>query len=137
MIDDRPASAVFFDLEKGWENKVKKGFSEGMTDVEVFVSLGITKREHESMLNNVDEYRNAIENGMAVAEAYWMAWARGQMSKSSKDVNTKIFEAFMRRMYGWDAKIVKEKISEEDSKKRQATKKEVVKFTDKYIKIAK
>jgi hypothetical protein len=137
VIDDRPASAIFFSLPKGWEKKVSKGFSEGMTDVEVFVSLGITKREHEAMLNDVEEYRDAIENGMAVAEAYWMAWARGQMSQPSKDVNTKIFEAFMRRMYGWDARIVKEKTHKEEEKKKQATKKEVVKFIDKYIKIAK
>ena len=129
----RPASAVFFDLPAKWQDAVKKNFKTGMSDVEVFVSLGVSREEHNAMLKDVDEYRIAFENGMAIAEAYWMKWARENINNPSKDVNTKIFEKFMNRLFQWDRKIEEPK----DKEKSDGAKKEGGKLAQKYLQRAK
>lgn len=137
MIEDRPASVIFFELPKDWEDKVKQDFAEGLSDVEVFVNLGVSRIEHEAMLKDVVEYRDAFDNGMAVSEAYWMRWARTNMVTPSKDLSIKLFEKFMQRCFSWDIKMNKEEKKKHDEAKEKNKKKEVNKFTEKYIKIAK
>ena len=137
MIEDRPASVIFFELPKDWEDKVKQDFAEGLSDVEVFVNLGVSRIEHEAMLKDVVEYRDAFDNGMAVSEAYWMRWARTNMVTPSKDLSIKLFEKFMQRCFSWDIKMNKEEKKKYDETKEKNKKKEVNKFTEKYIKIAK
>ena len=41
---------------------------------------------------------------MAKSEAYWIAWARANINTPSKEVNTKLFEAVMNRVFAWDKK---------------------------------
>ena len=59
------------------------------------------------------------------------------MVTPSKDLSIKLFEKFMQRCFSWDVKMNKEEKKKYDETKEKNKKKEVNKFTEKYIKIAK
>jgi len=146
----RSRSDLFFNLPKNWEEILSEIFMNGGTDIEAHLSLGVSSIDHK-VLMAVDQYANAFTNGMAVSEAYWMKWARQNLTgcetrteideegnkteiKPAK-IDTKLFELVMKRMFAWDKKL--DKIKEKDVDKEQP-KKELDKFKNKYgIKLAK
>lgn len=132
-MSKRPGHDLYFSLPKDWKEKAGEMFSQGCSDVEVHVSLGITATEHAILLKQPD-YHEEFFNGMAKAEAFWHEWARKNMvvDKDTK-VNTKIFETFMERLFKWS----KKESSKNKEDKKDRTKGEVKSFEDRYLSRAK
>lgn len=125
----RPGHELYFSLPKDWKDKAGEMFKQGATDIEVFVALNIKASDHAVLLKQ-PEYYETFMNGMAIAEAFWITWARENMySGKELKVNVRLFETFMERIFKWKRK--------EESKDKKAdnpkTKGEVKSFEDKYL----
>lgn len=131
-MSKKPAHELYFSLPENWRTKTNEIFDEGGSDAECFISLGLTATEHDSLMKNPDYYEH-FYNGMRRAEAFWLKWARENIGIPSNQVNTKLFETFMSRMFRWDRKESKK----EEKNKKDRTKKDVEKFEKKFLKIAK
>ena len=119
---------LFFNLPPDWRDTIENGFKEGWSDVEAHLAIGVTATEHEILMKNED-YAIEFANGMALSEAYWMAWARASITMESKLVNTKLFDRFMDRVFKWDAKM--KAIVDKDEKK-EVKKRDAKAFAEKY-----
>lgn len=114
-----PAQALYLELPAEWESITDEIFSKGGSDVEAHVAIGLSKEQHKELLK-VEEYYDHFDNGMAKAEAWWMQWARNNIDKPSKDVNTKMFETVMNRFFAWNSKTEnKNNKKEHDSQKKK------------------
>ena len=120
--------ALFFGLPSGWRETILEVFESGGSDVEAHLAIGVTATEQKILLKNED-YLLEFENGMAICEAYWMKWARENVSFESKNVNNKLFEKMMNRLFDWDKRI---KTEEEKGEKKVKKKKDAEEFTKKY-----
>jgi hypothetical protein len=124
--------ALFMELPEGWNDIINDEFRLGKSMVEAHLALQISAIEHK-LLMSVEEYKNAMLNGMAYSEAYWMDWAR--LNVMDNKVNTKIFEIMTKRLFGWDKKL--DKNDEDDAKIKDSIKKDADKFAQKYLKAVK
>ena len=125
------AVTLFFELPENWKDTIDEIFTEGGSDVEAFVALGLTKDEHNKLLE-VEEYEYQFDNGMAKSEAFWLSWARANLKNPSKDVNTKMFETVMRRMFAWDERMERKKKNEEEDEEVKKNRKAVKDFGQKF-----
>lgn len=119
---------LFFNLPKDWRETIENGFKDGWSDIEAHLAIGVTATEHEILLKNED-YAIEFKNGMALSEAYWLAWARSSIGVESKLVNTKLFDKVMDRLFKWDAKM---KALGDKEEKKDAKKKDAKAFAEKY-----
>ena len=132
MISIEMATSIFFELDEDWEKIIDPIFTSGGSDVEAYVALGLSREEHNGLLKHCDDYFDAFDNGMAKSEAYWIAWARSNINVPSKEVNTKLFEAVMNRVFAWDKKRESREKKVEVEIKKDENKKEINKFAQKF-----
>lgn len=126
------ALAKYLELQEGWQEIIKNEFREGKSMVEAHLALGLSASEHKDLLT-VEEYMVEMDNGMAISEAYWMEWARRNLTDNK--VNTKIFEIMTKRLFNWDKKV--DKNTNDESKKKDSIKKDADKFAQKYLRAVK
>ena len=107
-----PAIALYMELPKDWEAITDDIFEKGGTDIEAHVALGLSKEQHKSLLK-IEQYFEHFDNGMTKSEAWWTKWARENIDKPSKDINTKLFETVMRQFFAWNTREEKKKSKQE------------------------
>ena len=71
---------------------------EGASIKEVCAELNITAYWHSKFMNN-DEYKQAFEEGIAFAEAWWMK--QGRKNLENKGFNVGIYAFQMKNRYKW------------------------------------
>lgn len=139
---------LFFGLPKDWEDQIRDAFSEGNSDVQVHIMLGVTATQHKEMLK-IEQYNNAFADGMAICEAYWMNRAQEALKdreyteeftdEDGKEVkrtykpakfDNKLFETMMKRMFSWDKRV--DKKPTDNSEQNEKSKKDVEKFLTKH-----
>jgi len=119
--------ALFMELPEGWEDIVMDEFKQGKSDIEAHIALNISATEHKQLLN-VEEYKEVMDNGMAESEAFWMNWARTNLTDNK--VNTKIFDIMTSRLFAWNKKL--DRKDDSDLKKKDSIKKDADKFVQKF-----
>lgn len=101
-------------LSEGWQKKATELFKSGKHYTSVAVELGLNKDQHNYLIAECEEYRNIIDNGMFVCEAYWLDWAVSNVD--NKAANIPLFKIMVERMFRWEEKIKNVKNSEDEKK---------------------
>jgi hypothetical protein len=127
---EHSAEGIFFSLPEGWQEITNEIFENGGHYTEAFLAIGLNAIEHEVVMD-IGDYMTHFCNGMAKSEAYWMRWFRENVNQPSKDVNTKLFELAMNRMFDWSKKF--DKIKPVDDQKAQFLRSEKEKYKKKYL----
>jgi hypothetical protein len=83
--------------------KVKELYNEGASDVEVMKLLEITKPRFTQMMRDSDAFREFVELGRVLQEAWWHEQSRKGVW--SKEFNSSVFNFVMKNRYGWAEKI--------------------------------
>jgi hypothetical protein len=128
--DSISAEGIYFSLPTDWRDTTDAIFEEGGHYTEAFLAIGLNAVEHEVAMD-VEEYMTHFCNGMAKSEAYWMRWFRARVNLPSKEVNTKLFELAMNRMFDWSKKMDKIKPKDESKQKFMESAKE--QYKKKYL----
>jgi hypothetical protein len=78
-------------------------YKEGRSDLEVMKALGVTRRQWNQYLQRSEAFREMVEWGRELAEAWWEEQSR--VNIHNKDFNTNLFKARMAKFYGWADKV--------------------------------
>jgi len=72
---------------------------EGMSKKEVCSELNVTPSAHAKFFKDDEKYKQAFEDGVSFAEAWWMKQARENLSNKSFNVANYAFQ--MKNRYKW------------------------------------
>jgi len=98
-------------VEVSVEGEIKMTYPDGMNNggslPEFMKMVGISRKNHATLLKKYDEYSDMIEIGRLHAEAWWKRF--GRLSLKGEKVNQGLFSMYMKNMYGWrDSPLAKE-----------------------------
>lgn len=85
-----------------WAMRLLSLYEEGRSDIEVCKELGITKRQFNNYIAQSPGFRQLVEKGRDLAEAWWMEQSRGALR--DRDFNTGLWNKHMQNRYGWTDK---------------------------------
>ena len=104
-------------------------YKQGYTNVEVAEYLELTKRQFAQMCQTNPQFRELVERGNDIAEAWNMR--QGRTNLENKDFNTVLYKARMGHLYGWADKI--DQNTKQLSVNAEVTKEELVKRLQAYM----
>jgi hypothetical protein len=78
-------------------------YREGRQDIEVCRELGITRKQFEKAYATNIEFRNVVDRGRDIAEAFWVEQAR--VNLADKDFNASLYKTAMQAHYGWADRV--------------------------------
>jgi hypothetical protein len=78
-------------------------YSEGKSDLAVCKDLGVSKKQFDSYIARSEPFREAVEFGRELAQAWWEEQSR--INLQNKDFNTALFKARMQKFYDWSDKV--------------------------------
>lgn len=89
----------FKKLPKDWKQIISDLMSNGAHQVEVMRELGVNYRTHAKFIKEHEDYRDAIEEGKLLSEAWWFRTGRENLNnKKSFDTTGWIFT--MKAVFG-------------------------------------
>lgn len=90
-------------LPKTTLEQVNEAYAEGMSDAEVMEILGMSRRQFEKRLENDDTFREWIEMGRTLSEAWWMR--KGRTSINDNKFNTNLWMFVVKNRFDWAEKV--------------------------------
>jgi orotate phosphoribosyltransferase-like protein len=91
-------------MNKDWTaQEIVELYSQGMVDIEVCKELGITRRQFDKMLQVNPHFRETVERGRDVAEAWNLTQSR--LNLHNKDFSVSLFNSRMQNLYNWSQKV--------------------------------
>jgi hypothetical protein len=97
----RPRKTVENTLRKNWEKDVYELYSQGGSDVEVAVLLGITRDLFYQWIRENPSFSDTIKKGKEMSEAWWKKQGR---QVRDKDLNATLWYMNMKNRFGWTDK---------------------------------
>lgn len=83
--------------------QVNEAYSQGMSDAEVMEILGMSRKQFERRLENDDTFREWIEMGRTLSEAWWMR--KGRTSINDNKFNTNLWMFVVKNRFDWAEKV--------------------------------
>lgn len=83
--------------------KIPALYSEGQSDVEVVVEIGINRSTFAEWQEKYPEFKAAVEEGRALSHAWWEKLGRKGSTKSTA-CEPHLWHINMRNRHGWDKK---------------------------------
>jgi|SRR5690606_2718807 hypothetical protein len=77
-------------------------YKEGAGDVEIAEHLGITMKQFHDLCDTNVAFRNFVEKGSTVAQAWW--WRQGRTNLKNKNFLHGMWAFNMKNRYGWAEK---------------------------------
>jgi hypothetical protein len=77
-------------------------YKEGAGDVEIADHLGLTLKAFRDLCDTRPEFREFVERGSTVAQAWW--WRQGRKNLAAKGFNATMWAFNMKNRYGWAEK---------------------------------
>jgi site-specific recombinase XerD len=90
-------------LPQNWTTHMIDLFSEGRSDIEVIKALGITRKQFNSYYDRSQAFRDLVDWGRDLAEAWWVEQSRTNLG--DKNFNTTLYKARMQKFYDWSDKV--------------------------------
>lgn len=90
---------------------VVAALKDGRTKAQICAELDIGWTAFNSYYDKYEEFKNAYDDNLIHAEAWWVEKIKAAAFKPSQDVNSKLIEMVMQNCYGWrkqshlDAKV--------------------------------
>lgn len=78
-------------------------YREGAGDVEIADHLGMTLKQFHSLCEDNDGFREFVERGSTVAQAWW--WRQARVNLKNKAFNSSMWFTNMKNRYGWADKM--------------------------------
>lgn len=104
-------------------------YKQGYTNVEVAEYMELTKRQFAQMCQTNPAFREIVERGNDIAEAWNLR--QGRENLKDKDFNTPLYKARMAQLYGWADRV--EQNTKQLSVNAEVTKEELVKRLQAYM----
>lgn len=89
--------------DENWVSKMLDGYSQGMSDIEICKELKLSKKQFNSYLSRSAEFRELVEYGHDLAEAWNVSQSR--LNLQNKEFNTPLYKTRMSNLYGWADKV--------------------------------
>lgn len=86
-------------LPENWKETICRMMSEGSHITAVIKELGIPRSAHYKFYEDMEEYREAIDNGKLLSEAWWTE--QGRANVSNKNFNNTLFIFMMKAVFKW------------------------------------
>lgn len=77
-------------------------YKEGAGDVEIAEHLGITMKQFHELCEDKPSFREFVEKGSTVAQAWW--WRQGRTNLKNKNFMHSMWAFNMKNRYGWAEK---------------------------------
>ena len=88
-------------------NEYPNGMDNGGSIPEFLKMIGISRKNHATLVADSEEYDSAIDIGRLHCEAWWKQF--GRLSLKGEKVNQGLFSMYMKNMFGWrDSPLAKE-----------------------------
>ena len=97
----RKPTFFFEDLPDNWEEIIEEKSSEGGFVKEILAEFRIPVSAHNRFMKENPEYRNAIDMGRLVSNAWWLETGRDGISKPKAEVNTGTYAFIMKAIWGY------------------------------------
>jgi len=107
---------------------VNEAYAEGMSDAEVMEILKMSRKEFERKLEKDPIFREWIEMGRTLSEAWWMR--KGRTSIHDNKFNTNLWMFIAKNRFGW-AEKVEQKGNESSTTSLDQIKREMARLVDK------
>lgn len=86
--------------------KVRQAYEQGYADVEIMKLIGVTKEKFYELLSNDKQFKEFIEMGRVLSEAWWMEQGRTNLKvKQGERFDTALYTFFTKNRFGWADKI--------------------------------
>ena len=87
------------EVKQHWVEKLRDGYENGYSDVEVCKEIGITTQAFEQMMKENPQFKRLVEYGRTLAQAWWVTHAR--KSLFNKSFNHQLWAFVMKNRFGW------------------------------------
>ena len=86
--------------------KVRAAYEQGYADVEIMKLMGTTKEKFYELMSNDPKFREFIEMGRVLSEAWWMEQGRNNLkAKQGERFDTALYTFITKNRFGWAEKI--------------------------------
>lgn len=87
------------ELPENWKETAISLMTEGAHMTKVLKELGISRTTHYGLCDSNDEYRETIEQGKLLSEAWWTE--QGRENVKNKNFNNTLFIFMMKAVFKW------------------------------------
>lgn len=84
-------------------NQVNEAYAQGMSDAEVMEILGMSRKQFEKRLEVDPTFREWIEMGRTLSEAWWMR--QGRIRITDNKFNTNLWMFVVKNRFNWAEKV--------------------------------
>jgi hypothetical protein len=88
---------------KSMLEQVNEAYAQGMSDAEVMEILGMSRKQFERRLETDPVFREWIEMGRTLSEAWWMR--KGRTSIHDSKFNTNLWMFVVKNRFDWAEKV--------------------------------
>lgn len=86
-------------IRQDWKEIIEKEMTEGASITEISASLGIHRDTLYQMIKKFPEFREAIEYGKMLSEAWWLR--QGRINLQTRGFNAVLWIMNMKGRFGW------------------------------------
>ena len=87
-------------------HQVRQAYAEGYSDVEVMRLMRVTKARFYELMAESDDFREFVEMGRVLSEAWWMEQGRTNLKpKQGERFDTALFTFMTKNRFGWSEKL--------------------------------